>query len=196
MPGGKDTTPLHPVENVSWEEAIEALPRYGLQLPTEAQWEYAARGGTATPWFTGADRDSLRSPLAVNLADQAPARFGGEWPAISDWPELDDGWVAHCPVDTMRPNPYGLHSVHGNVRERCMDSYRSSAMLRALAFRAPAGRPVQDPVFLDDRAGGRICRGSCFSDSAGNGRSSYRGYFTPDYRHYGVGLRPVRRLAP
>src|SRR5262249_25075170 len=64
---GKLVTLLHPVENVSWIDCTIVLSRLALELPTEAQWEYGARAGTSTPWWTGSEKTSLRG--AGNLAD-------------------------------------------------------------------------------------------------------------------------------
>ena len=81
-------TLLHPVEQVSWLDCQVWLPRLGLGLPSEAQWEYGTRGGTGSVWWTGEERDSLREKRAANLADQAAGRAGGTWSEIDDWPDL------------------------------------------------------------------------------------------------------------
>jgi formylglycine-generating enzyme required for sulfatase activity len=62
----------HPVESVSWEDCALRLPRVGLSMPTEAQWEYGARGGTETPWWTGKDASTLSG--AGNVLDQRAQR--------------------------------------------------------------------------------------------------------------------------
>jgi formylglycine-generating enzyme required for sulfatase activity/tRNA A-37 threonylcarbamoyl transferase component Bud32 len=87
-----------PAVLVAWTEAGEALRRIGLLLPTEAQWEYAARAGTATPWWTGAEPATLEG--AEVFATDRPARVG-----------------------TLRANPFGLHDVAGNVSEWCCDVF-------------------------------------------------------------------------
>ena len=96
---------LHPVENVAWDTAVEVLWRQGLALPTEVQWEYAARAGTATPWWTGATPDTLAG--AANLADRAYHDRGGPVYANAEM-SIDDGyggmlgwfWLA-CAVTTI-----------------------------------------------------------------------------------------------
>jgi formylglycine-generating enzyme required for sulfatase activity len=65
---------VHPVETVSWYDCAEVLDWLGLRLPSEAQWEYGARGATSTIWWTGDLRDSVEG--AANLADQTALRLG------------------------------------------------------------------------------------------------------------------------
>ncbi|NOT29767.1 MAG: SUMF1/EgtB/PvdO family nonheme iron enzyme, partial [Planctomycetes bacterium] len=174
-------TLLHPVETVSRGQCLELARRLGLELPTEAQWEYAARAGTDTPWWTGSDPRALQG--AVNLADQAVVRAGGEWPQIERW--LDDGWFRHAPVAALRANPFGLHHVLGNVWEWCRDDFGSYALpvrpgdgLRVLA--AP-GMPV-------GRGGGYVNNAAFARTSLRDSRS--------DSPHLLFGLRPARALEP
>lgn len=146
--------PRLPVTNVSWEEATECLRRCGLVLPTDAQWELAARGGAHTPWWTG--ESALRlTDRGANLADLSVRRAGLDSPVI-EW--LDDGHPGLVTPGWSRPNPYGLHEVHGNVREWTRDWYseqntRSSrggsclslpqyARAASLHYRAPTGRSM------------------------------------------------------
>ena len=69
-------TALHPVEAMTWLEAVEALSRIGATLPASAQWEYAARGTTRTACFCGDEPESLRG--LVNLNDLALRRVSGQ----------------------------------------------------------------------------------------------------------------------
>ena len=87
-----------PVETVSWEYSQRFCQKLGLKLPTEAQWEYACRGGTRTPYGgTG------------NLDDMG-------------WYEDNSGNKTH-PVGEKKPNHLGLQDMHGNVEEWCRDWY-------------------------------------------------------------------------
>jgi formylglycine-generating enzyme required for sulfatase activity len=174
----------HPVETISWSRANQVLERLGLVLPTEAQWEYAARAGTSTVWWTGNDRETLRGK--INVADQAAALDGAQWPDISEWPDLNDGYVTHAPVGTFAANPFGLHEVHGNVREWCRDRYGS--------YR----RPVDPVDGLRKPAKGvkyRIERGGAFIIAAWRAASARRSQAPMDYKVESLGVRPARVLA-
>jgi formylglycine-generating enzyme required for sulfatase activity/serine/threonine protein kinase len=176
---------LHPVEQVSWLDCTEWLPRAGLALPSEAQWECAARGGTETPWWTGSERESLREQHAVNLADQTAARTGVPWESLADWPELDDGFGAHAPVGTFAPNPFGLHEVAGNLWELCLDGYDVAFYLHS---------PSSDPVSPWKDASGYVTRGGSFSGAALHARSAVRLAATPYFADSSLGVRPVRSI--
>jgi formylglycine-generating enzyme required for sulfatase activity len=172
--------PLHPVEQVTWEDCDRVLSRLDLALPTEAQWEYAARGGTTTVWSTGNDRDSLIG--AANLADQAAQRAGAAWPEIKDWPELDDKFAVHAPVGSYRANPFGLHDVHGSVWEWCRDWFTGY------------DQPVRDGDGARLLSGGRarVYRGGSFIGPASGARSAIRSNAAPEFRFSGLGCRPSR----
>jgi len=170
----------HPVEQVTWTMCMNLMARLGLQLPSEAQWENGCRAGTQTPWWTGPERESLRGK--VNMADQTAKRAGAPWPDTQDWPDLEDGWVVHAPVGSLAANPYGLHEVHGNVWEWCLDGYANvySATVQI------------DPVTPWVGASARMFRGGGFSTSATTARSSSRNLSTPEFQSLNLGLRPAR----
>ena len=172
-----------PVETVSWFDATETLRRADLALPTEAQWEYACRGGTASPFWTGWEIESLQG--AANLADRTLALALGNDPGRQLSVEIDDGFAGLAPVDALRPNPFGLHHVLGNVWEWCRDGYR--------ARRAP-----RDGDGLDE-GGERFpmsgFRGGGFNSPAHEARASNRfPDFLRDNSDADLGVRPVRPL--
>jgi formylglycine-generating enzyme required for sulfatase activity len=179
---------LHPVESVDWTEAMEVMNEVGLTLPTEMQWEYAARGGTATPWWTGADRSTLRG--AANLADSRAAAVRAaheaEW---ADWPDLDDGFGYLAPVGSFRANPFGLHDVYGNVFEWCRDagaiSYDGTPDVRMGTYER----------FVSDE-GLRARRGGSLGTRASSCRSSARTFSGPKSALMDTGMRPSRELDP
>jgi formylglycine-generating enzyme required for sulfatase activity len=180
---------LHPVERVSWIDCTRALNWLGLRLPSEAQWEYAARGGTSTAWSTGAERESLRG--AANIADSSAARVAFDWGDIADWPQLDDGFAEHARVDELRPNPFGLVHVHGNVLEWCADPWIERPGLSSEADESGL-RVAATP----DTAYARVVRGGAFDLSATRCRSAYRANRPADAAAAAVGVRPARELSP
>ena len=129
-----DVDPDLPQVGVDWRDATRALQRWGMQLPTEAQWEYACRADTSSPWSSGHDAESV---AAVGWTT-GPLQRGGR----------------------LRPNAFGLFDMHGNAAEWCRDellSYRAFAArggdgLRARevtpprARRAVRGGSVRDGV--------------------------------------------------
>ena len=110
--------PTLPVGDVDWNEAARVLARVGLELPTEAQWEYAARAGTTTPWWTGPDRGSLSG---AELFAPKPL----------------------SPVGRLRPNAFGLHDVAGNVAEWCRDRFARYEFPRAPGIGRAARRSTR-----------------------------------------------------
>ncbi|MCA9320883.1 MAG: formylglycine-generating enzyme family protein, partial [Planctomycetes bacterium] len=174
----------HPVENISWYETVAALRKLDLELPTEAQWEHAARAGTTTPWWTGAERESTQG--AGNVADLTAQKFAANhgWDC-EDW--LDDGYYLHAPVGSFRANAFGLHDVIGNVFEWCRDIY-------GFYGRVPL-RPG-DGLRLWSANTGRTARGAGFSSRLDWHRSSQRANFQPDFKNPYLGVRPARNIRP
>ena len=177
---------MHPVELVNWNDCMEWLPRAGLILPSEAQWECAARCGTNTPWWTGEDRSLLGDAGGINIADQAAARIGANWPGIADWPELDDGLVIHGPAGCTAPNLFGLHEMHGNVYEWCLDTYDG------LYYRVC---PRVNPVRTDPNIPHKAMRGGGFGSTSELTRVSHRVKpRSATNSDNGVGFRPARHV--
>lgn len=168
-----------PVETVSWEEAREFCRKLNerlgsggaasFRLPSEAEWEYAARAGTTTDYAFG---DSI-NPDQVN--------YDGNHP-----PERRKGRYRGRTVEVGSlgpPNGWGLYDMHGNVSEWCEDDYHGSY------DGAPNdGRPWVDLV----RASFRVNRGGGWYDPAVNCRSAARGYDAPGYRGFIIGFRVAR----
>jgi formylglycine-generating enzyme required for sulfatase activity len=176
---------LHPVESVSWNECNAVCARLGLTLPTEAQWEYAARAGTSSAWWTGDAPESLGEQAAANLADRWAFTHGAStWTTIEQW--LDDGNSCHAPVGSYAPNAFGLHDVIGNLWEWCLDGYDDWFYGRSGEY-----DPVCDP--LEFRF--RINRGGSFEESAASSRSAFRNRTEPDGSGFAFGLRPAQVLA-
>jgi formylglycine-generating enzyme required for sulfatase activity len=102
----------HPVVHVSWRDA-EAFCRWsGARLPSEAEWEFAARGGLVGKRFPWGDELEPGGEHRMNV-------WQGAFPAENT---LGDGYLGTCPVDAFPANGYGLHNTTGNVWEWCADS--------------------------------------------------------------------------
>ena len=115
-----------PVTAVSWARCMATLPRYQLSLPSEAQWEYAARAGSVHPFFESEDPQSLIG--RVNLADSTVLAAGLGWPQARGMQWLDDGFVQSAPVGSFAANAFGLHDTLGNVWEWAADRPGSYAL--------------------------------------------------------------------
>jgi formylglycine-generating enzyme required for sulfatase activity len=115
-PEGRETTIAdrldHPVVHVSWRDCAAFCEWAELRLPTEAEWEYAAKGG-ATTVFPWGDELLASGSHMMNV-------FQGEFPGGN---EGADGWFGTCPVDAFAPNGFGLHNVTGNVWEWTADRF-------------------------------------------------------------------------
>ena len=183
-PGGIAPSLLHPVEQVSWLDAMRELPRMGLSLPSEAQWEMGCRAGTETPWHFGAEREALRG--RINIADKTAADAGAPWSTIQVWPDNEDGGVVHREVGAYPANAFELHEVHGNVWEWCLDGYDSGFY----------GREQEvDPVAPWKGAADRVARGGSFRDVAAYARSANRNDAAPSYADDRLGVRPARVIS-
>ncbi|MEZ5962242.1 MAG: SUMF1/EgtB/PvdO family nonheme iron enzyme [Planctomycetota bacterium] len=173
----------HPVLRVTWSEAAGFCAHYGFRLPTEAEWEYACRGGTTTSYWFG--DDPAQAAGAENVFDGA-AKTASVTPASrfeqEAWP-TQDSFLLTAPVGGFRANPFGLHDMLGNVREWCRDAYRGDAYRQL---------PATDPVW---RTGSRkvVRGGSWHSDPQSSRVSSRCG--SEDTRTPDVGFRVVRSVA-
>jgi formylglycine-generating enzyme required for sulfatase activity len=179
---GPVLTVRHPVENISWPEARDMFARVDLLLPTEAQWEYFARAGTTTPWFTGDTADTLEG--YANVPDKTAVDLGESFAMGMPWSEIEDGYPYTAPVGTYLPNGFGLHDVSGNVGERCRDGHGEYDV----EFDPHDG-------FRDARGDSmRVVRGGDFGDGPAELRTAKRLFQSLNHHWITTGVRPVRKI--
>jgi len=165
-----------PVESVSWNDTQNFIQKLNqmenghYRLPTEAEWEYAARAGTTTPFAFG------------NCLNTDHANYHGNYP------------LANCPkgvyrsttvtAGSLQANAWKLYDMHGNVYEWCSDWYSSYS-----------STAVVDPVG-PTKGSDRVIRGGDWNDDAGCCRSAYRYNYSPGGTYGYLGFRLVFRLPP
>ena len=162
-----------PVINVDWDDAqsyVSWLSRSTgevYRLPSEAEWEYAARAGTETQYNWG---DNYRSDRA-NCGDE----------------RCRDGYVNTAPAGSFPANAWGLHDMHGNVFEWVQDCWAGSTY---------EGAPSDGTAWLEGDCASRVIRGGAWSSSLGNLRSANRVRNSRYDKQNSVGFRVVRALPP
>jgi formylglycine-generating enzyme required for sulfatase activity len=162
-----------PVEGVSWEDAakfcelLAQLTGRRASLPTEAQWEFAARAGTRTPYHCG-------TTIATDLAN-----YDGTYAYGFGTPGLNRKKTTFA--GTFKPNTFGLYDMHGNVWEWCQDYYNE------LWYR---NSPENDPTG-PTQGKARVLRGGSWLNPPADCRSANRGRLAPNYRGANVGFRVV-----
>ncbi len=168
--------PRHPVVHVSWNDASAYAAWAAKALPTEAQWEYAARGGLEQKLYPWGDGLTPEGQHRCNI-------WQGAFP-VEDTAE--DGYAGTCPVDAFPPNGFGLYSVTGNVWEWCADWFGTSF---ASTLRDPEG-PAEGP--------GKVMKGGsflCHASYCNRYRVAARTSNPPDSSASNVGFRCVRSHA-
>ena len=160
-----------PVIEVSWRDAqayVAWLSRKTgeeYRLLSEAEWEYAARAGTTTRYHWGDD-------IGRNRANCNNGTCG-------------DSWDHTAPVGSFGANGFGLHDMHGNVREWVEDCWNGSY----------AGAPEDGSAWESGDCGRRVLRGGSWGFYPGNRRAAYRVWFDAGGRYDSIGFRVSRTLA-
>lgn len=175
------SAPMQPVDSVSQNRALRVLGDHGLELPSEAQWEYACRAGTTTPLPFG---PRARAVDFANFADRQGRQAGLPTPDG----DLDDGVAMVAPVGSFQPNGFGLHDLLGNVSELV-----AGRLSGRLTTRVPGLDHRQQRY--DDL--GCLARGGSFRSPLVFLRASARrDLMVPDQSQVDTGLRPVRAVEP
>ncbi|TVR14444.1 MAG: serine/threonine protein kinase [Phormidium sp. GEM2.Bin31] len=179
-----------PVEQISWYDSIEFCARLSqatgrnYRLPSEAEWEYACRAGTTTPFSCG---DTLSTDLANY---DGTSTYGLGQPGAYR--------QTTTPVGSFPPNPFGLYDMHGNLREWCLDNWRENYLKvprngdPCLSQRNPpqSSRNWQDCLSkMLEETHDKLLRGGSWDSLAKECRCAYRHWFAPQNRSSSIGFR-------
>lgn len=185
---GAKYTSAHPVESVSYRDCVLWSERYGLRLPLEVEWEYAAGAGLdtelTTSWGSGEELERLVE--LANISDLARMESEGGR-AMRGISPVNDGFGATAPVGSFASNAFGLHDMLGNVWEWVQD-HHGGGTYPAEAMIDPPGRPSAPH---EPRA---MRRGGSFWTTAEMTRISIRGWSTSTYQERDTGWRPARDI--
>jgi len=169
-----------PVVNVSYKDEVAAYIRWlneksdkRYRLPTEAEWEYAARAGTTTRNYWGS---GLGNPCAfANVFDMTSKRTFRS--ATVDNQKCNDDFRVSSPVGSFKPNAFGLYDMMGNVWEWVSDWYEKYGNGKQQDPQGPAS------------GWARVTRGGSWYDATRHVRASKRSYIEPGFRLYNLGFR-------
>jgi formylglycine-generating enzyme required for sulfatase activity len=179
----------HPVVCVSWEDAmayaswLSAKTGQDYRLPTEAEWEYAARAGSQDAYSFGDDES-----LLCQYGNGADRGMNANWTA-NRWC-ADGVRLGSAPVGSYHPNAFGLRDTHGNVHEWVADCYHDSYA------EMPASTKTGAAAWIEAGCKARVIRGGCWAYPADGLRSARRESWGQDIRSYCVGFRVAKSLPP
>jgi formylglycine-generating enzyme required for sulfatase activity len=175
LPGYLKNYPDYPVVGVSWSDAAAFAQWCGKRLPTEAEWEYAARGGQNDklyPWG-----DATPGPCHANLAG---SESGVEWRSLT----VADGYPFTSPVGRFTPNRYGLYDMAGNLWQWCSDWFQENY------YQQSAEKNPKGPTSGSEK----VLRGGCWYSPASDVRCSRRTHSAGWAGMPGIGFRCARDL--
>ncbi len=181
---GFNQSDTHPVVCVSWDDAVAYVEwlssgtgmRY--RLPSEAEWEYAARSGSTTKYHFGDDESQL-----CQYANHEDGSTGLPWRNVSC---LDGIGERTAEVGSYQPNSFGLHDMHGNVWEWVQDCWNESY----------AGAPSDGSAWTSGDCGSRVLRGGSWNSDPWYLRAALRLRGTSNSRSYVIGFRVAQTLTP
>ena len=178
-PEGPDSTaaPNEPVCQISWNDAAAYAEWAGKRLPTEAEFEFAARGGLEGKKYAWGDELKPDGKFLANW-------WQGSFPAKNT---REDGFLARAPVKSFAPNGYGLYDMTGNVWEWTADWYDEHYYVSS---------PKKNPKGADDGTEKSIRGGSflCADNFCSNYRVAGRSHATPDSGMNNLGFRCARDI--
>ena len=179
----------HPVVCITWEDAtaytmwLSKKTGHKYSLPSESQYEYAARGGTSTLYFWG-DKFDATACLYSNQPDFAQGRaMGPDAPMGPEYRfQCDDGYGYTSPVGSYRPNPFGLYDMQGNIWEFTADCWNLNY----------EGAPTDGSAWMTGDCDANFTRGGSFGNASWTAHVAQRAARDRDYNGHSWGFRVAR----
>ena len=156
-----------PVINISWQDAVDFTDWLSeksgrnMRLPSEAEWEYAAKSGQSSNFFWG---------NRIGTGNANCRSCGSEWDKIST-----------APVGSFRPNGFGLYDMHGNVYEWVLDAWNKNY----------TGAPTDGSAWMDGDTSQRVSRGGSFNEIPNSLYSTARNWSPTEESRFDIGFRVV-----